>query len=98
MDFRPAVLLSAQRALWDVVTPNLRSAAVEIGDSRATLRFVFENEPDDEDLENLSLAETYMIADFGDDVTIDSRAAWTPMGSPRELLPGEYWVFYRKEE
>lgn len=94
---RVQVLLSLQRAFWDLVTPNLRGVAVRILNNHVSARLIFENDPTDEDLENMSEAETYAIADFSDDVTVLFDADWMPTSQPRELMTDEEWVYLRKE-
>jgi hypothetical protein len=71
MEFRVSVLLSLQRALWDLVGPNLRGVAATFDYPVVTARFLFENDPTEEDLEDVSLAETHTIADFPEDVSVD---------------------------
>ena len=97
MDFRVDALLSMQRALWDVVTPGLRGVAVRLETDELSARFLFDHDPDDEDLEDVSLAETSVIADFPSDLTVSLNAIELQVGSPRALLPGEEWVYLRKE-
>lgn len=97
MEFRTSVLLSLQRALWDVVTPNLRGVAVRADHPRITARFLFEGEPSEDDRENVSLAETSTIADFSKEVEIEFTPVQVPVAEPRDLHPGEHWVYLRKE-
>ncbi|MEU4454559.1 hypothetical protein AB0F44_24725 [Nocardioides sp. NPDC023903] len=97
MDFRVSVLLSMQRALWDLVTPNLRGVAIRIAPVRVEARFLLENEPTDEDLENISEAETAMMADVRNDVAVSFTASWVPNSLPRDLEQSEEWVYLRKE-
>jgi hypothetical protein len=97
MEFLTSVLLSLQRALWDVVTPNLRGVAVRADHPRITARFLFEGEPSEDDRENVSLAETYAIADFSTEVEIEFTPVQVPVAEPRDLHPGEHWVYLRKE-
>ncbi|MFI8527789.1 hypothetical protein ACIGB8_25235 [Promicromonospora sukumoe] len=95
---RTQALLSLQRAFWDLVTPNLRGVAVRILAEDVSVRLIFENDPTEDDLENMSEAETYAIADFTDAVTVSFEADHVPAGQPRELTTGEEWVYLRKEE
>jgi hypothetical protein len=97
MEFRVSVLLSLQRALWDLVGPNLRGVAATFDYPVVTARFLFENDPTEEDLEDVSLAETHTIADFPEDVSVDFAPVWAPSSESRDLLPGEGWVYLRKE-
>ncbi|MGW8567144.1 hypothetical protein [Isoptericola sp. NPDC055881] len=52
-----------------------------------TARFLFENDPTDDDLEDVSLAETHVIADFHEDVRVEFTAAWSSVSESRDLLP-----------
>ncbi|UKJ63777.1 hypothetical protein H1Q78_19650 [Cellulosimicrobium cellulans] len=97
MEFLTSVLLSLQRALWDVVTPNLRGVAVRADHPRIAARFLFENDPSEDDRENVSLAETYTTADFPSEVEVDFSPVRVPVAEPRDLCPGESWVYLRKE-
>ncbi|GAA5001091.1 hypothetical protein [Actinopolymorpha pittospori] len=97
MDFRVSVLLSVQRGLWDIVTPNLRGVAVLARYPDVVVRFLFEDDPGEEDRENVSEAETYVMADFLDEVSVAAQAEWVPASLPRELKSGEEWVYLRKE-
>lgn len=97
MDFRVSVLLSMQRALWDLVTPNLRGVALRIAPDRVGARFLLESEPTGEDLENMSEAETAVMADVRNDVAVAFTASWVPNSLPRDLEQGEEWVYLRKE-
>lgn len=92
------VLLSVGRALWELVTPNLRAVAVNPGDDNSvTGRFLFENEPSEDDLENTSCAETYVVADFYPDISVRfSAIKWSSL-TPPSLGPGEEWIYFRKE-
>lgn len=97
MDFRVTVLLSVQRALWDLVTPGLRGVAVLARHPEVAIRFLFDAEPSEEDRENVSEAETLVIADFLDDVVVAAHAECVPTTVARDLKPGEEWVYLRKE-
>lgn len=61
------------------------------------MRFIFENDPSDDDREDVSLVETYVIADFEDSVSVDAVWVWLPAPFPRDLEAGEEWVYMRKE-
>lgn len=96
MDLRVSLLLSIQRALWDVVTPDLRGVALRVSPF-ARVRFIFDAEPDDQDLENVSEAETGILADFGEDVHVSAVAVCVAPPQPRLLEQGEEWVYLRQE-
>ncbi|MFC8798498.1 hypothetical protein ACFT2C_12260 [Promicromonospora sp. NPDC057138] len=94
---RATVLLSLQRALWDVVTPGLRGVTVRIGESTIEGRMIYDHGPDATDREDCSLAETYVIADFPADVAVSLDAVAVVPPDERMLLAGEEWVYLRKE-
>ncbi len=95
--FRIEVLLSFQRALWDLVTPHLRGVAVRPAYPLIEARFLYDVVGDDEGL-LAAEAETYVVADFAPPVDVRFEAVALPSGQSRELLPGEEWVFRRRED
>jgi hypothetical protein len=89
------VLLSMQRALWEQVTPNLRAVSVDLRDGEAvTARFLYDGPIGEVERECTSLAETYCIADMPPDVPVTFNAVER---AARDLLPGEEWVYMRRE-
>lgn len=92
---RGAVLLSMQRALWEQVTPNLRAVSVALRDGQAVAaRFLYDGPIGEVERECTSLAETYCIADMPPDVSVTFSAVER---AARDLLPGEEWVYMRRE-
>ena len=96
LDFRRHVLLSFQRALWDMVTAGLRGVAIRLEYPVIHARFLFES-VGEEEAEIASETETYVAADFVPPVVVDFRAVTLPPGEPRVLEAGEEWVFLRRE-
>ncbi|MFD3406665.1 hypothetical protein ACFWUU_38625 [Kribbella sp. NPDC058693] len=94
--FRTEVLLSFQRALWDLVTPNLRAVAVRPAYPLIEARFIYEAVGEEEHL-LVSEVGTYVIADFVPPVDIRFDAVAVPPAQARELLAGEEWVYRRRE-
>lgn len=90
------MLISLQRALWDAVTPGLRGVAVRIGGPSIAARFLFDHVPDETDREDVSLAESSVMADFADDRGVAFEALRLPARQPRTLMSGEEWVYLRK--
>lgn len=95
--FRIEVLLSFQRALWDLVTPNLRGLAVRPTWPLIEARFIYEAVSQEEHL-LAAEAGAYVIADFVPPVDVRFDAVAVPPDQPRELLAGEEWVYRRREE
>ncbi|WP_327636080.1 hypothetical protein OHB24_39570 [Kribbella sp. NBC_00482] len=94
--FRIDVLLSSQRALWDLVTPKLRAVAVRPTYPRIEARFMYESVGQ---VEHLLVSEVgaYVVADFVSPVDIRFDAVAVPASQSRELLAGEEWVYRRRE-
>ncbi|TDW79353.1 hypothetical protein [Kribbella sp. VKM Ac-2566] len=95
--FRIEVLLSFQRALWDLVTPGLRAVAVSPTYPLIEARFIYEAVGDDERL-LAAEAEAYVVADFAPPVDVRFEAVVVPGFQSRELLAGEEWVYRRRED
>ncbi len=58
------LLVSAQRALLEKVTPNLRSVCLVTKNDYITLVFYYDKAPSEEEEELASIADTEFIADF----------------------------------
>jgi hypothetical protein len=97
LDFRLQVLLSFQRALWDMVTPSLRGVAVKLVLPVIEARFIYDGTSAD-DLSIPSEVETYVVADFRPPIDVRFSAFEVPLGDPRDLLAGEEWVYLRREQ
>lgn len=94
--FRIEVLLSLQRALWEIVTPALRAVAVQAAYPRIVVRFVYEEQvPESAELPDE--AGTHVCADFLPPVTVETVIVVQHVGVPLLLGPGEEWVFMRRE-
>jgi hypothetical protein len=95
-EFRIEVLLSFQRALWDLVTPGLRGIAVAPAFPEIQARFLYEHVAEEE-LEIASEVETLVAADFLPPVVVDFELIALLAGQPRDLRDGEMWVYLRRE-
>lgn len=58
------LLISAQRALLEKVTPNLRSVCLTASNECIELSFYYDHTPSEEEEELASLADAEFIADF----------------------------------
>lgn len=94
--FRTEVLLSLQRALWDLVTPGLRAVAVRLSYPLIDARLMYEA-VGSEERELVSEVESYVVADFLSPVDVRFAAVEVPPGEKRELEIGEEWVYRRRE-
>lgn len=95
-EFRVQVLLSFQRALWDMVTPSLRGVAVRPAFPNIQSRFLYE-QVSDEDRELVSEVEAYVAADFLPPVMVEFEAVALPIECSRDLAEGEVWAYLRRE-
>lgn len=95
--FRTEVLLSIQRALWDMVTPSLRGVAVRYTNLLIEPRFIFEALTEEERMIAQEVG-TYIIADFLPPTDIRVNMVALAPGGPRSLEQGEEWVYLRREE
>lgn len=94
---RTKVLLSLQRALWGMVTPDIRAVAVGWDTGIIRVRVIFDHAVTTEDLDVVSEIETSVLADFGPGVTTDFTADFSK--DPFHHLPGErWWAYVRREE
>lgn len=96
-DFPSEVLLSMQRALWDMVTPQLRAVAVNWDNGNIHGRMIYDRVREAERW-IVAEVETYVIADFLPEVDVRLEAVELPAWEERDLQPGEHWVFRRKED
>lgn len=94
--FRTEVLLSLQRALWDLVTPELRAVAVRPSYPLVEARLMYEA-VGDEERQLAAEVESYVVADFLPPVDVRFAAVEVPAGAQRELEADEEWVYRRRE-
>lgn len=94
--FRIEVLLSFQRALWEMVTPTLRGVAVRPSYPLIEARFIYESVGEDE-WEIASEVESYVVADFLPPVDVRFEAVAVGPAHRRVLAEGEWWVYLRRE-
>ena len=96
-EFRIDALLYMQRALWQMVTPELRGVAIKVGENLVHGRMIYEREPTEDERELVSEVETELIADFLPQVEVVVVPDWAPPPPRVELQPGEEWVYLRRE-
>ena len=96
-EFRISALLSMHRALWEMVTPDLRAVTIRVGDDLVRGRMIYEHDPDEDERELVSLVETYVIADFLPEVEVVVVPDVVRPPVRVDLLPGEEWIYRRYE-
>ena len=62
---RSDFMLSAQKALLGVITPNVRSVSGALDDQSITIRYIIDGEIDEDIHDELSCASVLVIADIG---------------------------------
>ncbi|WP_405064423.1 hypothetical protein OG474_22965 [Kribbella sp. NBC_01505] len=97
MSVRAGILLSFQRALWDMVTPSLRAVVVRPEGPVIRARFVYDLVPTEYEREIVSEVETYVISDFDASFDVHFEAEYLPMEIVRVAAPDEWWVYRRLE-
>lgn len=95
-NFRSQVLLSLQRSLWDIVTPELRAVAARPSYPLIEARFIYAVLGDEEP-QLAAEVESYVLADFLPPIEVRFVAVECRLGVQRELEPGEEWVYRRRE-
>lgn len=98
LDFRLRVLLSIQRALWQMVTPQLRAIAISTkAPQKLRARFLYDIAPGPLEREIVSETQAYVIADFDENLDTSFMPEYHPAPRPLELGPEEEWVYLRRE-
>jgi hypothetical protein len=90
------VFFSIMRSTWGRVTPELRGVAYLLKGSSLRVRFLYADEPEEWIVEEVSCAETECIADFWP-LEVSYVVEHLSVGQPRELQPGQRWVYVRYE-
>jgi hypothetical protein len=97
-ELRTQVLLSLQRALWGVITPDIRAIAVGWSQRIVRVRFLYDHSPTDADREVVGEVETDVVADLPVGIPTEFTADFVPEGKPA-LSPEEgWWAYMRRED
>jgi hypothetical protein len=97
-DLRTLALLSLQRALWGMITPDIRAVAVGWGPGIVRSRFLYDHAPTEDDWEAVREVETEVISDLPVDVTTVFTADFVPQGKPALSSDEEWWAYMRRED
>lgn len=93
---RTSVLLSVQRALLDRVVPALRAVVVSWSSKEVHARCFFNGEIASDIRDEISCAETEVLADFVPEVTV--RFECIRVDAPCAIDAEGEWVYARREE
>jgi hypothetical protein len=88
--------LSAMRALWGIVTPNLRKMSIEEKDHIISLYFYYDQEPSEEEIDLSEDAATEVIADFSEPFLISCKRF--VIGYPNKINFEGYLIYSRFEK
>lgn len=94
-----SAFFSVSRALWGVATRELRGVILLVEPNAISVRFIYEREPTEEELEDISAAETEVAADVWDAVqAVEFSTEVLPAANslPDKLDLG-IWIYRRKE-
>jgi hypothetical protein len=95
--FRVQALLSFQRALWEMVTPELRGIAATLTAPEIRARFIYEMLPSDVETQVVAEVEASVLADFDESVDVQFGAVRVVPPTPIQLVEGEQWIYLRRE-
>lgn len=88
--------LSAMRALWGIVTPNLRKVSIQEKDHVISLYFYYDQEPSEEEIDLSEDAATEVIADFPDPFLIACNRHM--IAYPEKINVQGYLIYSRFEK
>ncbi len=95
--YRAHPAVQVQRALWDTVTPELRGVTLKAVEPTIGGRFIFDHAPTLEERDLVACAETEVMADFEPSIDVRFVAVSSIPPAPRDVLPGEEWIYARRE-
>ncbi len=87
--------LSIQRALLGEVSPQLRAVVFSIAERDIDVRFYFDGDISDKDMESASCVETEIIADYEAEDVITVRCI--RLDTPKTIGDSGVWVYQRRE-
>jgi hypothetical protein len=96
-EFRTLVLLSLQRALLGMVTPDLRSVEVALDGGRVHAIFAYDGDVTDDHREIVSEVEGMLIGDLDDDVDVRFEAERITPPAPVGVVRGTTYCYLRRE-
>lgn len=88
--------LSAMRALWGIVTPNLRKVSIQEKDHIISLYFYYDEEPSEEEIDLSEDAATEVIADFPEPFLISCNRF--VISHPEKITFEGYLIYSRFEK
>jgi|SaaInlStandDraft_4_1057021.scaffolds.fasta_scaffold206886_1 hypothetical protein len=90
------LILSANRALWGIVTPNLRKASIRCEEKTIIVSFFYDKKITEDEKELASCAGAEVIADYPAEFFIEEELF--QIASPNPLPQKGYTVYHRYEQ
>ncbi len=90
------ILVSAQGALFECVTPNLRAVYIDTQNNSIETRCYYNDPPDEGEIELISLANTYFVSDFSEPGSVKPFQIIN-IRYPNTISDLGYCVFFRYE-
>ncbi|QIB08189.1 hypothetical protein GZ982_26825 [Pseudomonas fluorescens] len=87
--------LSVQRALLGEVSKTLRAVILSVADQALDIRFYFDGEIEEDDIESVSCVETEILADYDESFKVVVRCV--RLDAPEPIADDGIWVFRRRE-
>jgi hypothetical protein len=88
--------LSAMRALWGIVTPNLRKVSIGEKDHLISLYFYYDQDPSEEEIDLSEDAATEVIADFPEPFWVSCERF--VIAEPEKITFEGYLIYSRFEK
>ena len=88
--------LSAMRALWGIITPNLRKVSIEEKDNVICIYFYYDQDPSEDEIDLSEDAATEVISDFSDPYLIACERM--VVKSPEKINFVGYLIYSRFEK
>jgi hypothetical protein len=89
--------LYMQRALWGMITPDMRAIAIGWSDERVWARFIYDHPVVEVDWEIIREVETSVIADLEEGVDVRFKAEFLAQGKLSHLPDEKWWAYVRRE-
>ncbi len=97
VNFKQDVLMYLLRALWGMITPDMRAIRASWADGVAGATFIYDHPVKESDWEIVSEVETEVIADLPPDVATDFDAIHLTDNQLPALPKDSWWVYVRRE-
>lgn len=90
-----AARLNIQRALLGEVSSKLRAVIFSVLDKELDVRFYFDGEIGEDDIESVSCVETEVLADYDENFNVIAKCV--RLDAPLPIVDDGIWVFRRRE-